>query len=219
MTKSTSFLKTPSQLLVGTSMLLGMALCLPLISHAATFDRQLELGMSGTDVSSLQTYLAQDATIYPQGLVTGYFGFLTKSAVSNFQSRNGIDSVGRVGPITLVALNAKIGGGVISNGAQSSMISNVSLNIGRNTAVVSWNTNDSSKGVVYYSTSPLTTYEHENSVDVSGNTAITDTNYRTSQSVSITGLLPNTTYYYLVYTTNQSGNVSVTWPASFQTSN
>jgi len=64
-------------------------------ANAATLTRQLELGMRGDDVSSLQTFLAQDVTIYPQGLVTGYFGSLTKSAVSNFQARNGISTVGR----------------------------------------------------------------------------------------------------------------------------
>ncbi|MCL9971914.1 MAG: peptidoglycan-binding protein, partial [Candidatus Pacebacteria bacterium] len=57
---------------------------LPVLTFAATLERQLEVGMTGTDVSALQTYLAADPTLYPQGLVTGYYGFLTKSAVSNF---------------------------------------------------------------------------------------------------------------------------------------
>jgi len=32
-------------------------------------------------------------------------------------------------------------------------------------------------------------------------------------------LQSDTVYYYLIYTTDQSGNVSVTWPASFHTNN
>lgn len=192
--------------------------CLPAISHADTLTRQLQVGMSGTDVSALQTFLAKDATLYPQGLVTGYFGFLTKSAVSNFQSRNGLDAVGRVGPLTLPILNVQIANGM-SSSASAPFISSVSVNVSRNNANVSWNTNEYASGVVYYSTSPLVTYENSNSVNVSGNTAMTDSAFRTSQNVSLQNLQSNTIYYYLVYTTDQQGNVSVTWPASFQTTN
>ena len=46
----------------------------PAFVFADTFNRELSFGMSGSDVSVLQTYLAHDASIYPQGLVTGYFG-------------------------------------------------------------------------------------------------------------------------------------------------
>jgi len=37
--------------------------------------------------------------------------------------------------------------------------------------------------------------------------------------VSLQNLQPNTTYFYLIYTTDQKGNVSVTWPSTFQTTN
>ncbi len=198
---------------------LFLAVAIPAISHADVLTRQLELGMSGADVSSLQTFLARDITLYPQGLVTGYFGFLTKAAVSNFQTRNGIASVGRVGPATLPVLNMQMAGGVVTTGGQAPMITSVNTNSGSNNTVVSWNTNEYAQGLVYYSTSPLVTYENVNSVNVSGQTAMTDSNNRTSQSVSIQNLQPNTTYYYLVYTTDQDGNVSVTWPSTFHTSN
>lgn len=52
------------------------------------------------EVSKLQQFLAQDKTIYPEGLVTGYFGPLTELAVKRFQSQNGIASIGLVGPQT-----------------------------------------------------------------------------------------------------------------------
>src|SRR6185436_15994829 len=84
----------------------------PSVSFADTLNRELQKGMSGSDVSALQTFLAQDNTIYPQGLVTGYFGPLTFSAVSNFQSRNGIATVGRVGPITLAEINRQMASGM-----------------------------------------------------------------------------------------------------------
>ncbi len=195
-----------------------MLVLLPTVSYADAINRQLETGMSGSDISMMQTFFAKDATIYPQGLITGYFGFLTKSAVANFQTRNGIASVGRVGPATLPVLNAQIAAGtVVTSGAAAPMITGVNVNLGTNYASVSWNTNEYAKGVVYYSTSPLITYERVNSVDVSGNIAMTDESMRTSQTVSIQNLQSNTTYYYMIYTTDQSGNVSVTWPAMFHT--
>ena len=212
--------KILNRLIVGAGLMVTAFVILgsPAIAKADTLNRQLELGMSGADVSALQTFLAQDITIYPQGLVTGYFGFLTKAAVANFQVRNGIASVGRVGPITLVVINAQIAAGM-GDGGIAPTIGGVYINTYRNSATVNWTTSELAKGVVYYSSSPLTTYEHPNSVDVSGNTAMTDAAVRTSQSVSLQNLQANTVYYYLIYTTDQSGNVSVTWPSSFQTTN
>ncbi len=208
-----------TRLVVGAGLIAGaLMLIAPLVANADTLTRQLQLGMSGADVSSLQTFLAQDTTIYPQGLVTGYFGILTQTAVSNFQTRNGIASVGRVGPVTLAAINQQMAGGVVTN-AQAPTITNVSVSAGNTSATINWNTDRYAQGVVYYSTTPLVTYEHTNSVDVSGLTAMTDTSLRTTQNVSLQNLQANTTYYYLVYTTDQGGNVSVTWPATFQTTN
>lgn len=194
----------------------------PAFAFADILTRELQLGMSGNDVSLVQTHLAKDNTIYPQGLVTGYFGSLTKSAVSNFQARNGIATVGRIGPVTLQALNAQMAGGgsvVIGMGGIAPTISSVNVGASRNSAIVNWNTNQSAKGVVYVSPSPLVTYEREHSVDVSGNVVMMDSNYRNTQSVSLTNLQPNTTYYYMIYTTNQFGDVSVTVPSAFLTTN
>lgn len=196
-----------------------LMLAMPFISLADTLTRQLEMGSRGADVSALQTFLATDVTLYPQGLVTGYFGFLTKSAVANFQTRNGIASVGRVGPQTLPVLNAQMAGGMSGNNGAAPAITDVQANRNNTSATISWNTNEPARAVVYYSTSPLTMYERTNAVDVSGNTASTNTNYNTSHNVALANLQSNTVYYYLVYTTDQDGNVSVTWPATFQTTN
>lgn len=69
-------------------------------------NRALFVGVKGDDVRSLQTYLAQDKTIYPEGLVTGYFGKLTEAAVKKFQTKYSIDPVGIVGPKTRAKLTA-----------------------------------------------------------------------------------------------------------------
>lgn len=203
---------------IGLIAVSALVIGMPLLASAATLTRQLEVGMSGADVSALQTFLAKDATLYPQGLVTGYFGPLTKAAVANFQSRNGIAAVGRVGPATLPVLNLQIAQGMNTD-VNAPLITSVTTNVSTSTATVIWNTNESARGVVYYSSSPLVTQEHLNSVDVSGNIATNDGNSRTSQNVMISGLQPNTTYYYMVYTTDVAGNVSVTWPTTFRTAN
>ena len=192
---------------------------LPLAASADTLTRQLELGSRGSDVSSLQTFLATDRTLYPQGLITGYYGILTQSAVANFQARNGIDSVGRVGPATLPVINLQMTGGVSMNPSAAPTISNIGVTSSATTANVSWSTNEGARGVVYYSANPLMTTEHLNSVDSSGTTAQTDYNYNTYQNVLVSGLQANTTYYYMIYSTDQSGNVSVSWPSTFHTAN
>ncbi len=204
---------------VGTVALLLMALGAPNLASAAELSRQLEVGMSGADVSALQTFLAQDSTIYPQGLVTGYFGVLTSAAVSNFQSRNGIDNVGRVGPITLAKLNSQMAGGVVGNtGADvyAPTITNVAVSKSGNTATISWYTAEAARGKVHYSPSPLTVYEYPHTVDVGGQTAMTDNMVRNTQSVVTGGLVASTTYHYLIHVSDAAGNVSITLPATFQ---
>lgn len=79
--------------------------------------RQLEQGMQGDDVKLLQQMLATDPEIYPEGLVTGYFGPLTKAAVQRFQEKAGIDRVGRIGPQTLARINQIFEEGIKGRGA------------------------------------------------------------------------------------------------------
>lgn len=54
---------------------------------------------TGLEVSQLQQFLATDSAIYPEGLVTGYYGNLTKRAVQRWQIKYGVVSsvVGEVG--------------------------------------------------------------------------------------------------------------------------
>ena len=74
------------------------------------FVRPLALGLRHADVSKLQEALKADSSIYPEGLVTGYFGPATLRAVQKFQEKYGITSSGQpgygnVGPNTRAKLN------------------------------------------------------------------------------------------------------------------
>src|SRR5689334_1364942 len=71
----------------------------------------LRVGSRGSQVSQLQSFLKTDSSIYPQGLVTGYFGSMTKAAVIRLQAREGLAADGIVGPITRARINTLIGGG------------------------------------------------------------------------------------------------------------
>jgi hypothetical protein len=72
-----------------------------------TVVRTLHKGSRGADVAALQSFLARDPSIYPSGLVTGYFGSLTTSAVGRWQLKNGIvpgSAYGIAGPLTRAAI-------------------------------------------------------------------------------------------------------------------
>ncbi len=77
------------------------------------FNQNLAFGSKGEDVKKMQEFLAREKTIYPEGLVTGYFGSLTQKAVERFQIKYGIVSggtpattgFGLVGPRTRAKLN------------------------------------------------------------------------------------------------------------------
>lgn len=187
----------------------------PTLANADTLlTRQLQQGMSGADVSSLQAFLAKDATIYPQGLVTGYFGTLTTSAVSNFQAKNGIATVGRVGPVTLSAINSQMNGD-----STSPSINSVNVNVTNNSSSLSWNTNENSSSVLYYATSPMYMIEGSatTGVTIGGSSVLVNTYLQSSHSTTISNLSSNTTYYYVIYVRDGLGNESITWPATFRT--
>lgn len=67
---------------------------IPAVGTRAAFIQRLAKGARGEDVKILQRILASDKEIYPEGIVTGYFGELTEKAVQRFQKKYSIASVG-----------------------------------------------------------------------------------------------------------------------------
>lgn len=79
------------------------------------FTKTLKYGQNSDEVRYLQIFLKSQGTeIYPEGLITGYFGLLTKSAVIRFQEKYAQDiltplgltkGTGFVGEYTRIKLN------------------------------------------------------------------------------------------------------------------
>lgn len=192
-----------------------------LVTQAATLDRQLEIGMSGSDVGVLQTYLATDRNVYPEGLITNYFGSLTQRAVSVFQTNNGIPSVGRVGPVTLIAINNKLNDSTVGLNRTVPMISSVKITTTSSSATFNWNTNEPAAAIVYYDTKPIMLTEASSFTDitVSGTPALAEATLNYAHNVELKNLSSDTKYYYVVYVRDANGNVTITWPSDFSTEN
>lgn len=76
---------------------------------AVALSAELDPGERSDDVRTLQTLLASDSTIYPEGIISGYYGPKTTAAVKKFQAKYGLPQVGRVGPATMAKMNEVLG--------------------------------------------------------------------------------------------------------------
>lgn len=193
---------------------LATLLGLPFLAEAATYTRQIDLGMTGADVTSLQQFLATDSTIYPEASVTGYYGALTAAAVGRYQAKNGLASVGRVGPATLALLNGTSGGDVsLGYGDVSAPVLQTEAVVASRTSVtMNWYTNEPAFAHVMYGTYWPFLFANAPSVSGLGGAS-------TYQSVTINDLNPNSTYYYVLQSTDATGNVNQTIGKSFKTTN
>lgn len=82
-------------------------------SSCPLIGRSLTIGATGDDVTRLQQFLARDPGIYPEALVSGYYGSLTEAAVKRWQTKYHVVSSGDaastgfgvVGPRTAAAIS------------------------------------------------------------------------------------------------------------------
>jgi peptidoglycan hydrolase-like protein with peptidoglycan-binding domain len=87
----------------------------PAVPAKALFSGPLSLGMRSNEVALLQTLLKTDPSVYPEGIVSGYFGPQTKRAVERFQlkygfAKEGDPGFGSVGPKSRAKLQELFGG-------------------------------------------------------------------------------------------------------------
>lgn len=85
------------------------ALQIQTATEFSAFLTSLSLGSRGDAVIALQALLAANPNIYPEGLITGYFGRATERALKRLQKENGLEQVGHVGPRTRALLNRLLG--------------------------------------------------------------------------------------------------------------
>ncbi|TAJ15609.1 hypothetical protein EPO56_00915 [Patescibacteria group bacterium] len=196
----------------------------------AAITTQLDLGDSGSEVTELQTYLSLDPSIYPSGLVTGYYGQLTKAGIERFQTEQGIVSsgtpattgYGRVGPQTMLRINTLMGSGGQPSGDATPIMSTPVVQYTSTSVTFTWVTNEPTQGQVFWSNNQLTFAEATGPRQqpyVSGTLALDSGGLKTSHSVTVSNLSPNTTYHYLVRSVDNVGNMSMVWPSHFLTSN
>jgi len=64
------------------------------------FTQDLALGSQGSDVSRLQTLLSEDPSLYPEQMITGFYGPKTTEAIKRFQAQYGLPVSGRLDQAT-----------------------------------------------------------------------------------------------------------------------
>jgi hypothetical protein len=222
----------------------------------------LQFGSRGDAVKALQTLLAADPSIFSGANITGYYGNITAGAVKKFQKKHGIPAVGRVGPMTLQAINdlfnaaplavsqdaatgqdcvmippghliapgfiknhgavtaptcqvlppgilKKLGGTFPPTGSDHTapVISSImSSNIGANSALITWTTDEDSTSQVSYGTT--TAY---------GSSTTMITSMVKLHSVVLSGLSASTMYHYQVSSKDAAGNNAMSADFSFTT--
>jgi peptidoglycan hydrolase-like protein with peptidoglycan-binding domain len=211
----------------GMFALLAIFVSLGLSSQAYAYNQitsQLDFGARNGNVTNLQTFFADNSAIYPEGMITGYFGGLTKAGVVRFQAQYGLDQVGRVGPMTMAKINSLIiAGGWVTVDTAGPAFYNMNQTQNNTSASFGFSTNENTTARIVYYTSPLMFNEGDiNSYGfgpIGGYTVNSSAGSVTSHSITLPNLQPNTTYYYTVIATDAAGNVSVWNPnGTFHTS-
>lgn len=90
---------------------LGIGKEITILTDSSKFNRDLSVGVSGSDVSALQSWLIENGYDIPAissgAAMRGYFGSQTRSAVIRYQAANRIPNTGFVGPLTRGRLNER----------------------------------------------------------------------------------------------------------------
>ncbi len=88
----------------------------PVLTGFREFTSNLRRGMRDNgDVKYLQELLARDLSVYPEGIVSGYFGPKTFAAVKRFQAKYNLPATGLVGPLTRAKLKEIFGSGALKD--------------------------------------------------------------------------------------------------------
>ncbi len=166
------------------------------VSSTDSFTTPVAFGDSGANVLKIQQFLHDNGFL--SGSFGGYYGQVTAKAIERFQKQAGISPTNakRVGPKTLAALNA--GGGTMSIPVTKTL---PATNISQTTATLN---------------AALTATTQANTVTpvfLYGTTTAYGSTIKSvaselSVSASLTQLICDTTYHYMISATNTSGTSS-----------
>lgn len=199
-------------------------------AQSSTITSTMDPGDSGAQVSALQSFLAADASIYPESLVTGYYGELTTTAVERYQCKNGIvcsgsvatTGYGRVGPATLAKIQTQLGtnpgGGVnlppvgfpSGTDVHAPIVNEPVVTTTSHSATITWTASEAAVHRVMYSTTWPFLFSIAPSVASTGG-------YSQTATVTLTGLSPNTVYYFVPESVDAAGNLQWHFGDSFKT--
>ena len=156
--------------------------------------RELGVGSTGDDVKFLQKFLAAMPDLYPEKLVTGYYGSLTKKAVEKFQKKYVLTINGRLDASTYKKINERWAAD------NTPIISAMkSQTLGPTGVLVSWKTDQPATTKIFYSNSALP----------EGKTlVISDSHLSLDHAIEINHLTNSTTYYYTAVSGNSTGTAT-----------
>ena len=204
------------------AIVLFMAAIIGVKTAEALVTSTLSPGNSGAAVSELQSFLASDTSVYPESLVTGFYGELTAAAVQRFQCKQNIvcdgsvdtTGYGRVGPVTLAKIQSMQTPGVPNTGSSfmddsGPLMTAEIVTTSSTTANITWTTNEPSENAVLYA-SAWPFY-------IGNAKSAWSSTFTTVANVTITGLLPNHTYAYVRQSVDATGNVQYAIGHAFTT--
>lgn len=176
----------------------------------AVFVSALKIGSKGAEVMALQSLLKGQNNIYPEGLITGYYGPATQRAILRLQKVNGLEQVGFVGPKTRALLNK-----IASEGGQNysylypQIIELNATSTGPNHMYVFWSSNKPTTGELFYATqTPLASTTPW---------VYLETSRSLTHATNLNNLATGTTYYFQVKITDQFGVSSTSTEKSITT--
>lgn len=203
------------------------------------FTKYLRRGLKNVEIENLQAFLKEFPDIYPEGLLTGYYGELTERAVRKFQKKYGEDDDGKIGPKTRKLLNWRIQE-LLTQGAGNSgkippgllhalgiqkkiatstppildttppIISDINAtDIASTTTSIVWTTNEVADSLVSYATSSPIASENK--------TEISNSSYVTNHNIGLIDLTASTTYYYMITSKDSSNNTATSTEYLFTT--
>ena len=137
----------------------GFLVVVPAFAQVATYTQlngstTLKVGSRGADVSTLQSFMASGKDIYPSGLVTGYFGALTKNAVIQLQLAYDLVADGIAGLNTRNKVNSVI---AIGQGMDVSapIVYNLTVSPSGRNEYFTFTSNELVKTTIFYDVNPI----------------------------------------------------------------